>query len=273
MNKQSEKEPPASGTERQTPGQNARPVRQADFWVSILVLAFVVDFFITVAAVCYGIIVTPPRPGGEAVRLAFPWMGWLAAMLAAPAVLIGLARMMAPPGEGGGSEENRRDEAWASRLPAKALRLYHVVRDAPLFVICLALLLLGATLITVDSAFSLVSGIALALVPYLPYFIGAFTVLAVAVAGFAAYFRHKNNRLAAEYAFRREVLQKTGVILVDPRHSVLLPPGSAEGYRIGRIAGKDEDGPVVETTPLKALPKAEPQEPREPERPEPPKDF
>ncbi len=233
-----------------------RTVRQADFWISVLVLAFVVDFFITVAAVCYGIIVTPPREAG-AIHMAFPWMGWMAAMLAAPALLIGLARVIAArsgqeaPGAAG------RDEAWARQLPAKALRLYRFANDAPLFVICLALLLLGATLIAVDSAFSLVSGIALALVPYLPWFIAALTVLGVAITGFAAYFRYRNNKLAAEYAFRREVLHTTGIVLVDPKDSVLLPPGTPDGHRIGRIAGKGGDGPVLETTPVKALPQGD----------------
>ncbi len=246
-----------SAPPQSAPKKTAPPVRQSDFWISILVLAFVVDFFITVAAVCYGIVVTPPRGSGEMVRLAFPWMGWLAAVLAAPALLIALARLMAPQGDAQEAGD-ARDEAWARRLPAKALRLYRIVKDAPLFVVCLALLLLGATLITVDSAFSLISGVAFALAPYLPYFIGAFTVLAVSIAGFAAYFRYKNNKLAAEYTFRREVLQKTGVILVDPKESVLLPPGSREGYAIGRIAASGEEGLVVETAQLKALPGPEP---------------
>ena len=244
---------PAAGKRRM------QAVQRADFWFSVMVLVFVVEFFITVAALCYGIITTPPRKSGEAVRLVFPWVGWLAAMLTAPAILAGLAQLVAGRGDTDASPQALREEAWAGKLPPKALQLYRFFKNAPLFVISLAFIILGATLVTIDSALAFVSGIALALIPYAPYFIGGVTVFAVAIAGLSAWFRHKNNQLMAEYAFRREVLEKTGVILVDNKGKAVLPPGSgAEGYSIGRIsASGSADGPIVDAEPLKALPVGE----------------
>lgn len=239
--------------------RQAAAVQRTDFWISVMVLAFVVDFFITVAALCYGIITTPPRQSGEAVRLVFPWMGWLAAMLAAPAIIIGLAQLVAGRDGQEASPQSEREEAWAGKLPPKALRLYRFFKDAPLFVISLAFIILGATLATIDSAFTFISGVTLALIPYAPYFIGGITIFAVAIAGLTAWFRYKNNQLMAEYAFRRDVLEKTGIIIVDSSGKSVLPPGrDAGGYSIGRITASDgKEGPIVEAEPVKALPSAE----------------
>jgi hypothetical protein len=222
------------------PGAEAdSPVRRGDFWISVLVLIFVVEFFISIVALCYGIVLTPPRGGDETARIAFPWIGWIAAMLLAPALILGLARLFAGKRD---AEESRREKAWTGRLPERAARLYRFMRDAPLFMVCLSLLALGATLLAMDSAFSFIQEIFLALVPYAPHFIGGATLFAIAIAALMAWFRYKNNQLLAEYQFRREVLEKTGVILVDGRGKALLPPdGRADGYAVAAIGGGEKE--------------------------------
>ena len=239
----------------------ARPVRRSDYWASVLVLAFVSAFFITVAAVCYGIIVTPPPAPGTIPSMAFPWIGWFAALLVSTALIVGFAQYMAGKTRSGDTADDTAEKAWASQLPDKALRLYQIIRDAPLFVVCFALIALGATLLAIDGAFALISGIVLALVPYAPYFIGGITAFAITIAVLMAWFRHANNRLAAEYAFRREVMEKTGVILLNDKGKAILPPGGdRDKYAIGSIAEIPEGtGPVLEATPLQALPQALPE--------------
>jgi hypothetical protein len=71
-----------------------------------------------------------------------------------------------------------------------------------------------------------------------------------------AYFRHAGNKLAAEYAFRREVLEKTSVILLNEKGKAILPPGGdRDKYAIGSIAEiTGATDPVIEATPVKALP-------------------
>ena len=240
------------------------PVRRADYWTSVLVLVFVSVFFITVAAACYGIIVTPPASPGVIPTLAFPWIGWLAAVLTATAVILGFAQYIArknPEPRSGetaanGTTPDAAEEAWSEQLPKQALRIYRIIRDAPLFMVCFALIALGATLLVIDGAFALVSGIVLALVPYAPYFIGGVTAFAIAIAVLMAYFRHANKRLAAEYAFRREVMEKTGVILLDTKGRAVLPPGGArDRYAIGSIEDiTATSGPLIEAEPVRALP-------------------
>lgn len=247
------------------------PVRRSDYWISVVVMVFVAAFFITVAAICYGIITTPPKPGGGARSIAFPWIGWFAAMLVSPAVILGFAQYVAgktPINAGNGEEETSREANWAERLPERALRVYRLLKDAPLFMACFALIALGATLLVIDGAFGLVAGVFAALVPYAPYFIGGITVFAVAVAGLMAYFRHANNKLAAEYAFRREVLEKTGVILLHEKGKAILPPGENRAvYAIASIKdARNGAGSVIEATPVKALPQGKKTILEDPER-------
>ena len=237
--------------------RNAPPVRRSEYWVGVFILVFVAAFFITVAAVCYGIIQTTPALPGQQPHINFPWIGWFTAMLVSPALILGFAQYVAgkKPDETG-TETSEQEKAWASQLPSRALSAYRFIKDAPIFMVCAALIALGATLLVIDGAFALVTGVFMALVPYAPFFIGGITVFAVTIAILMAWFRHANNRLAAEYAFRREVLEKTGVILLNEKGKAILPPGGdRDRYAIGSVAEiTADDGPVLEATPVKALP-------------------
>lgn len=78
-----------------------------------------------------------------------------------------------------------------------------------------------------------------------------------------ALFRYKNNRLQAEYAFRREVLEKTGVILIDKKDQAILPAGdNADAYSVAQFI---DSGPGGEARQLKALPSIEVKATRSPD--------
>ena len=234
------------------------PVRKGEYWASVLVLLAVAAFFISIAALCYGIIMTPPAQPGVIPRIAFPWMGWFAAMLIAAAVILGFAQYVAGKSSLKNTSDDAKEKAWAGQLSGRALQAYRFIKDAPLFMVCSALIALGATLLVIDGAFEVLKGVILALIPYAPFFIGGITAFAIAIAALLAWFRHASNKLAAEYAFRREVLEKTGVILLDDQGKAVLPPGGDRNkYALGNIreiAG--DSGPILEATPIKALPQS-----------------
>ncbi|MDL2209233.1 hypothetical protein LJC26_00295 [Desulfovibrio sp. OttesenSCG-928-O18] len=236
-----------------------KPVRRSEYWGSVIVLVFVAAFFISIGAVCYGIIAMPPAGAGEIPTIAFPWVGWFAAVLVSTAVILGFAQYIAGKNTDESDTDETKEQAWAEQLPERALKAYRIIKDAPLFMVCFALVALGATLLVIDGAFAFVSGIFRALVPYAPFFIGGVTVFVVTIAVLMAWFRHANNKLAAEYAFRREVLEKTGVILLDDKGKAILPPGGdRDRYAIGSVkAISADDGPVIEAEPVRALPEAD----------------
>jgi hypothetical protein len=248
--------------------QPSPPVRRSDYWLGVVMLLFVAEFFIAVTALCYGIITTPPPPPGTMVQIAFPWLGWFAAALMAPALILGAAQIVARRGgqgsmhEGlglgpgaGGAEDDKETEAWettwAGCLPGRALKAYRFIKDAPLFMICAALIVLGSTLLVIDGAFDLVKSVILVLTPYLPYFIAALTAFAIAIGALTAWFRHKSNQLAAEYAFRREVLEKTGVILLSGSGKAVLPPGrDGAKYSVAMLPLPGDPRDILEAIPV-----------------------
>lgn len=195
--------------------------RRQELWLYVSVAIVAVELLVTVVALCYGIITAPPQTG-DGFRLAFPWLSWIAAMIIAPALIIVTVHLAAGGLVGNRERSAEEDAAWQAQLPERIQRLYLILKGAPAIVLLIALILGGATLATIDGALTALGHAASALLPYLPYFIGGFVLLAGAITGAMAWFRYKNNRLQAEYAFRREVFERSGVIIVD-KGSVALP--------------------------------------------------
>ena len=103
-------------------------------------------------------------------------------------------------------------------------RIYRVIKGAPVVVVLLGIVLLGAALMTLDGARAALTGLAASLEPYIPHIaIGIAITLCVFILA-AVWLSYRTRRLMAEYAFRREILEKTGVIIVD-KGSTPLPPG------------------------------------------------
>ena len=214
--------PLSSPESPKTPPSSPALARRQELWLYVSVAIVAVELLVTVVALCYGIITAPPQTG-DGFHLAFPWLSWIAAMVIAPALIIVAVHLAAGGLVGSGERSAEEDAAWQAHLPERIQRLYRIMKGAPAIVLLLALILGGVTLATIDGALKALSQAAGALLPYLPYFIGGFVLLAGAVTGAMAWFRYKNNRLQAEYAFRREVFERSGVIMVDTG-SVALPP-------------------------------------------------
>ena len=218
---------PLSAPESPTiPPPSPALARRQELWLYVSVAIVAVELLVTVVALCYGIITAPPQTD-DGFRLAFPWISWIAAMVVAPALIVVIVHMAAGGLVGNRERSAEEDAAWQAQLPERIQRLYTIMKGAPAIVLLLALILGGLTLATIDGALNALGHAASALLPYLPYFIGGFVLLAGAITGAMAWFRYKNNRLQAEYAFRREVFERSGVIIVD-KGSVALPPAVGE---------------------------------------------
>ena len=225
---------PLSAPESPTiPPPSPALARRQELWLYVSVAIVAVELLVTVVALCYGIITAPPQTD-DGFRLAFPWISWIAAMVVAPALIVVIVHMAAGGLVGNRERSAEEDAAWQAQLPERIQRLYTIMKGAPAIVLLLALILGGLTLATIDGALNALGHAASALLPYLPYFIGGFVLLAGAITGAMAWFRYKNNRLQAEYAFRREVFERSGVIIVD-KGSVALP--SAGGGPLALDAG------------------------------------
>jgi hypothetical protein len=135
------------------------------------------------------------------------------------------------------------DEAWQEKLPDRIRRVYSLIQGAPVVVLLLGVILLGALLFFVDGALGILMRLAQTIEHYLPWIIGG--AAGIACVGIAArhWFGYCSKKIAEEYAFRREVLEKTGVIIVD-RGSMPLPPGDNRQYTLP--TAQDEALPQAE---------------------------
>ena len=238
---------------RFTEGQS----RDMVFYLSMAIIF--VELLITLVALCYGIVTARPPAGGGVPQFNFPWVTYFIALCVAPAALllmvqltgVGLFRSL------GGHED---DAAWQEKLPDRIRRVYALIQGAPVVVLLLGVILLGALLFFVDGALGILMRMAQTIEQYLPWIIGG--IAAIACVGVTArhWFGYRSRRITEEYAFRREVLEKTGVIIVD-KGSMPLPPGDDRQYA---LPAAEEDAPdvrVVDITPPQCPPSTEEEQP------------
>jgi hypothetical protein len=219
------------------------------FYLSMSIIF--VELLITLAALCYGIVTATPPAGGGVPQFNFPWLTYFIALGVAPAVLllmvhltgVGLFRSL---------RGHEHDEAWQEKLPDRIRRVYSLIQGAPIVVLLLGVILLGVLLFFVDGALGILMRVAQSVEQYLPWIIGG--IAAIACVGITAkhWFGYRSRRIAEEYAFRREVLEKTGVIIVD-KGSMPLPPGDNQQYALPSAQEENlppaEDIQVVDITP------------------------
>ncbi|MDR0465949.1 MAG: hypothetical protein LBH94_01180 [Deltaproteobacteria bacterium] len=252
------KQKDAAGEPSGTPGAKAKKLaarfteRQSKDMVFYLSMSIIfVELLIMLAALCYGIVTAKPPVGGGAPQFNFPWLTCFIALLVAPAALllmvhltgVGLFRSLH------GHED---DQAWQEKLPERIRRVYSLIQGAPVVVLLLGVILLGALLFFVDGALGILMRLAQTIENYLPWIIGGAAGAVCVCVTAARWFDYRSKRVAEEYAFRREVLEKTGVIIVD-KGGIPLPPGDDRQYALPAAHTEDPEQAgevqVVDVTP------------------------
>ena len=194
----------------------------------LLTAIFLLELAIGGIAFFYGIIHAAPEfPGGPPVAQ-FPWLAWLIAALLGPVALVLGIHLAGSWLSGAISHDQSQDGAPdADRVPEALRRFYAIIRHAPTILILVAILVLGALLYFVDGAFAALINLGQALLPYLPW-------LSVSIAALLAFcflvyclMAYKQRKMEREYAWRREVLEKTGLVITD-NSSRALPVSSRQ---------------------------------------------
>jgi membrane protein implicated in regulation of membrane protease activity len=218
--------------------------QRRELWLYIAVSIAAVELLIAVGAVFFGFLGAGAR-GARA--FAFPWLSWGASAVLAPALILLLVHL-ADVGLFRSSGKADSDEEWQKRLPERMRRIYRIVKGAPVVVVLLGIVLLAAAVMTLDGALAALRGLGEALIPYIPHIVVGLVVLAAVIIVAAAWLSYRTRRLMAEYEFRREVLEKTGVIIVD-KGSTPLPPGGTGEIPYAIAAAED-----LQYGPPRALP-------------------
>ncbi|MDL2316098.1 hypothetical protein LJC59_03340 [Desulfovibrio sp. OttesenSCG-928-A18] len=212
--------------------------QRRELWMYIAVSIVAVELLVAVGALFYGFL--SAGAAGTEARFTFPWLSWGAVAVIAPSLIL-LAVHLADVGLFRQPVRGASDKDWQRLLPSRMQKLYLFIKGAPVIVILLGIVGLGAALMTLDGAFSAFGRIASALVPYIPHIaITGAVVLCVLILA-VVWLHYRTRRLVAEYEFRREVLERTGVIIVD-KGSTALPPGGIGDVPFAITAGGEANG-------------------------------
>lgn len=190
----------------------------------LLVAVLLIELAVGGVAFFYGLThALPATPGGPPLAQ-FPWLGWAIAAVLSPVGLLlivhltglWLSRTL------NHDQEIRED---AGVLPERLQRFYAILRNTPTVVTLTGILLLGACLIFVDGALSGLISLGGRLLDYTPWIAGSTAALLTGCYITHRVFVYRHRRMEQEYAYRREVLERTGMVLVDKNCMPLPPPG------------------------------------------------
>ena len=219
--------------------------QRRELWTYIAVSIAAVEVLVAGGALLFGFVGMAST--GDARAITFPWVTWGAVALLSPALIL-LAVHLSDVGlfraPGGAASELE----WQKHLPARLQKIYRIIKGAPVVVILLGVVLFGVGVLTLDGAFSALQRFGSALVPHLPIIVGGLASVICVIIIAVVWLHYRTRRLVAEYEFRREVLEKTGVIIVD-KGSTPLPPGGVGDVPYALVAGEDTDASSLSALP------------------------
>lgn len=212
----------------------------------LLIAVFFIELIVGGVAFFYGIIHAEPESPGGPPMARFPWLIWALASVLAPVALLLIVHLT-------GSllsstlkrDQEKLDPKSSEELPEGMRRFYAAIRHAPTVVILIAILLLGAVLFFVDGAFALLSRLFENLVPYIPWLAASIAALLAVCFITHAIMVYRQRRMENEYAWRREVLEKTGLVITDSNSRTIPLNGATPGALPNSQKGLPE-APILE---------------------------
>lgn len=216
----------------------------------LLIAVFFIELIVGGVAFFYGIIHAAPEIAGGPPVARFPWLAWgLAAVLSPVALLliVHLAGSWLSHTLTREEESSHAQTPDSEHLPEGMKRFYASVRHAPTFVLLLGTLGVGVALFFVEGALAAIMELGKSLVPYIPWIAGSAGALLAVCFLIHAVMVYKQRKMENEFAWRREVLKKTGLVLVD-KSSVALPQNASQSMLIAQEAKALQEGGVLDVT-------------------------
>lgn len=196
----------------------------------LLIAIFFIELIVGGVSFFYGIIHAEPEVPGGPPLARFPWLAWSLAAIVSPVALLLIVHLAGSWLQGAltrDEDNNAAKGADDKHLPESMKRFYASVRHAPTVVLLVGILACGAALFFVEGALGTIMEIGRALVPYIPWLAGSAAALLAICFLVHALMVYRQRKMENEYAWRREVLEKTGLVLVD-KSSVALPQNSGQ---------------------------------------------
>lgn len=241
--------------------------RSGDTVIYLLVAILLVEMIVGGVCFFHGLMNAKPVMAGGPPKVDFPWLVWALASVLAP---VGLLLLVHLAGTWVARTVDREQAAAAggtagtAEIPERLQRFYAMVNSAPTVVLLLGILVLGASLFFVEGAFTAIVGLLEGLSIYVPWIVGSLAALLAVCYLAQRYFTYRRLRMEHEYAFRQEVLERTGIVLVD-KHTLPLAQSEAQQARLCSAESMQGLPPVLDTE-TRTLPPAPDADPADDDR-------
>ncbi|MBQ9536518.1 MAG: hypothetical protein IJU79_01875 [Desulfovibrionaceae bacterium] len=183
--------------------------RNKEIVIYYLIAVFFLEIIIGAAAFFYGVAHAEALVEGGPRMAKFPWIGWIISALLAP---VGLLLLFQLSGwfftRSSYLTADGTTKSQSQAVPKNVEQFYAVVSNAPVIVVLLGLMGLGAAVYFLDSALGTMR-------PYIPWILGSATTFLVICYVTRLYFLARHKRMEREYEYRMRVFEKTGVIIAD----------------------------------------------------------
>ncbi|HIU17759.1 MAG TPA: hypothetical protein IAB01_04810 [Candidatus Avidesulfovibrio excrementigallinarum] len=182
----------------------------------VVVAIVLLEMAVTVGAIVYSI-ANAERSAPGVMRFNFPWIGYLVTVTLVPVLvmlilhLVSLGMNRSLRDAGGGQEH--------APVEGRAATFFALVRGAPTVILFAAFVLMGAAVYYLDGVMALLLKLGDSFAEVAIWVVGALALASCVSIVARAVFAYKSKQMEAEYAFRREVLEKTGTILLDARYA------------------------------------------------------
>ena len=182
----------------------------------VVIAIVLLEMAVTVGAIVYSI-ANAERSAPGVMRFNFPWIGYLVTVTLVP-VLVMLILHLVSLGMNRGLRDSGGGQEHAP-LEGRAATFFALVRGAPTVILFAAFVLMGAAVYYLDGVMALLLKLGDSFAEVAIWVVGALALASCVSIVARAVFAYKSKQMEAEYAFRREVLAKTGTILLDTRYA------------------------------------------------------
>lgn len=223
----------------------------------IVIGIVLVEFLVAIVAIWQGVANVQSMPDGT-VRFRFPWGGYLVSVAAAPVVVLLVLQVIAL----GYTRLIKGDpvltEAQLRQLPPWLQKMLAAVNGVPTFLLMLGVTLLAVVIYYFDRVLGFVIRLGES-TEHLVLWVGG-GVLAAWCVGYLGrmWFAYKVRRMQEEYAYRREVLDRTGMIIVDQRTMLAQLPTQGDAMTPRALPGTIDVSPSGGVQSTRVLPPAPP---------------
>lgn len=214
---------PGSETSTSAPGSELfgkqfNEKERKQLFLSLTIGIVLMELAVTVGAVVYSVVSADRLPSGM-LRFNFPWLGYLVAVILAPVLVMLLLHLLSL-----GFSRTVDGDPNSSLPPGRASSFFALVRGAPTVVLFACFVLMGAAIYYLDGVMALLLKLGDAVDTIAVWLIGAFAAAWIVSYVARQILAYKARQMDAEYAFRREVLERTGLVLLDARHAPAIEP-------------------------------------------------